>query len=99
MNRQKMSVKIELLKRKWYIRNWVKKFILSSLNSNKVSFIEKEKLNFFKTKFSFFSNKTRHCNKCLVSGRNHNIFNKVRLSRFVLRDSLKKKNLAKVKKF
>lgn len=93
-----MWIKIEILKRKWYIKNEIKKKILSLKKNNKLKKIQKELINFKKVKFSFFSNKTRFCNKCLLSGRNHNVFNKFRLSRFFLRTNLKIKNAPLLKK-
>lgn len=99
MNRQSLSKKLDNYKRKFFCRLEIKKLIYKNIKSKNIQVIEKQIIKFKKSKMPIKSIKTRFNNKCTMSGRNHNVLNKFRLSRFFLRSELKKNDLSIIKKF
>lgn len=99
MSRQQLNKNIDNYKRKYFCKLEIKKLIYKNIKSKNLNNIQKNVINFKKTKLPIKSIKTRFNNKCLISGRNHNVFNKFQLSRFFLRSEMKKNNISIFKKF
>jgi ribosomal protein S14 len=85
-------------KRKFFIKNELKRiFFKINLNKNLTS-IENEYLYFKQSKINIIGLRSRINNRCIISGRNHNVLKKFNYSRFILRDELKKSGVSMLQK-
>ena len=86
--RQKEWKLLDNYRRKFFLKYECKKIISKSLISSRYSglipkYIARIRLSFVTTQAST----NKHRNRCIISGREHNVLRKVQYSRFVFRDS------------
>ena len=98
MNRQNLLKNLDNYKRKFFLKNEIKNKILNVKNNSYGSKLDLEAFRFLSVNISTTHKISKINNKCVNSGRNHNVFNKFKLSRFELRTSLKKNEISGVSK-
>lgn len=81
---------MDTYKRKLFLINEIKRLLMLYLIKNKNNNYVRMLFLFFKTNYiKVISTKTRINYRCIVSGRNYGVFNKLNYSRFVFRNNLK----------
>jgi|JI102314DRNA_FD_contig_51_2219988_length_2961_multi_6_in_0_out_0_1 ribosomal protein S14 len=98
MSRQLLLKNIDNYKRKFFLKNEIKNKFLNIKKNSYESKLDLEVFRFLAINSSTSHKISKINNKCVNSGRNQNIFNKFKLSRFELRTSLKKNEIAGVSK-
>ena len=100
MNRRRQWKVMDNLKRKKFIKYEIKKLILISIKkSNKLNKLEREWIDFQLTSISPNVSINKINNRCLISGRNYNVLNKLKLSRFHIRNEGYLQNISGLQKF
>jgi ribosomal protein S14 len=89
MSRQLALKSIDNYKRKFFVKNEIKNKILAFKSNKYCSKLELESFRFLSINLSTTYKISKLNNKCVNSGRNYNVFNKFKLSRFELRTSFK----------
>ena len=87
------------LKRKNFIKYELKKKLIGFKKSKKINKIYLEYINFKESSISSKYSFTKINNRCIISGRNYNVYNKFQYSRFKLRKEGYLGNIASMQKF
>lgn len=89
---------LDNVKRKFFIKNSIKKLFFTFSKNKNCSFLEKELIAFKLVKTKLIGNRSRINNRCIETGRNYNIVSKFGYSRFIFRKNAKLNQLSSVRK-
>lgn len=94
MSRGEQWIKLDILKRKLFLKKQIKRILMKSIYLNKNLPLSYRYLAYFeKIKEKRWSTLIRQRNRCTVTGRVHNVNKKTGYSRFIFRSEAYKGNL------